>query len=97
MPYIKNEERGKYEVSIDEIVSSLGWSQVNGNDFDENRVKGELNYVIYSIIKRYIDREGLKYFRAQDLIGTLECCKQELYRRILAPYEDIKIEECGDV
>jgi hypothetical protein len=27
----------------------------------------------------------------------LECCKLELYRKIAAPYEDIKIQENGDV
>jgi hypothetical protein len=31
------------------------------------------------------------------LIGTLECAKQELYRRKIAAYEDKKIEENGEV
>jgi hypothetical protein len=31
------------------------------------------------------------------LVGVLECAKQELYRRILIPYEDAKIELNGDV
>jgi hypothetical protein len=31
------------------------------------------------------------------VIGALENCKMELYRRKIAPYEDIKIEENGDV
>ena len=30
-------------------------------------------------------------------MGVLECCKLEFYRRVAAPYEDIKIEENGDV
>ena len=32
-----------------------------------------------------------------ELIGALECAKQELYRRVVAPYEEDKIEENGDV
>ena len=31
------------------------------------------------------------------MIGALECCKQEYYRAVVGPYEDIKIEENGDV
>jgi hypothetical protein len=32
-----------------------------------------------------------------DVIGALECCKLELYRRMVAPYENTKIKENGDV
>jgi len=31
------------------------------------------------------------------MIGVLECVKQEFYRRKVAPYEDIKIIENGDI
>ena len=30
-------------------------------------------------------------------MGALECAKLELYRRVAAPYEDVKIMENGDV
>jgi len=30
-------------------------------------------------------------------MGVLECIKQEFYRRAVAPYEDKKKEENGDV
>ena len=32
-----------------------------------------------------------------NLVGVLECAKLELYRRLAAPYEDLKIEDNGDV
>lgn len=32
-----------------------------------------------------------------DLLGVFECVKLEFYRRIVAPYEDAKIAENGDV
>lgn len=58
---------------------------------------GELNYVFSKIIDTYLNEKGLKYQNINDVIGALECCKLELYRRIAAPYEDEKIKENGDV
>ena len=58
---------------------------------------GELNYILTVIAKEYIDRKGESYQTYNDIIGALECCKQELYRRKIAPYEDKKIKENGDV
>ena len=65
---------------------------------DDDAAKGELNYVIYSIIKRYLEKHGMRYARAQDFIGgVLTCCQLELYRRLLGPYEDSAIIKNSDV
>jgi hypothetical protein len=32
-----------------------------------------------------------------DVVGALDCTKDEMYRRLTSPYEDKKIEENGDV
>lgn len=63
---------------------------------------GELNFVLTNIILQYIkDAEGRDYSfgyqKLNDALGALEGCKLELYRRIVAPYEDKKIQENGDV
>lgn len=60
-------------------------------------VSGELNYEITMVIKNYIDRVGISYQTFNNAVGALECAKLELYRRMVAPYEDKKIEENGDV
>jgi hypothetical protein len=39
----------------------------------------------------------LRYFHLNKAIGVLECIKLEFYRRVAAPYEDLKIKEAGDV
>lgn len=57
---------------------------------------GELNYLFTDIIDNYLT-EKLSYQRINDCIGALEGAKLELYRRIAAPYEDVKIKENGDV
>lgn len=58
---------------------------------------GELNFLIYSLMKDYIKDNGLSYKVINEIVGSLECCKLELYRRMAAPYEDLKIKENGDV
>lgn len=61
------------------------------------RNPGELNYELTSIINGYLLQHGMKYQTINDIIGALEGCKLEFYRRIAAPYEDTKITENGDV
>lgn len=58
---------------------------------------GELNYFISTLVNWYINEKGKNYSTLNEVIGVLECAKLELYRRVIAPYEDIKIEDNGDV
>lgn len=58
---------------------------------------GELNYVFTKLALRYLTRHGMNYQHVNDVIGALEGAKLELYRRHVAPYEDQKIIENGDV
>ena len=57
---------------------------------------GELNYALTQVIRRYL-RRGAGYQRYNDCIGALEGAKLELYRRVVAPYEDRKRDENGEV
>ena len=58
---------------------------------------GELNYVFSSLLDDFIEKNRKKYNTLNSVIGVLECCKLELYRRIVSPYENEKIIENGDV
>lgn len=57
---------------------------------------GELNYLFTMLIKEYL-RNGVNYQKINDVIGALEGAKLEFYRRVVAPYEDEKIKQNGDV
>ena len=57
---------------------------------------GELNYAITRIVDTYLNG-ALSYDGINSIIGALECAKLELYRRVAAPYENVKIHENGDV
>jgi hypothetical protein len=63
---------------------------------DRPESAGELNYKLTKILLDYLGPD-FNYQRINDAVGALECCKMELYRRLVAPYEDVKIASNGDV
>jgi hypothetical protein len=58
---------------------------------------GELNYTITALLIEYIQLKGLNYQAINDIVGALEGAKLEFYRRVAAPYENVKVKENGDV
>jgi hypothetical protein len=61
------------------------------------RTPGELNFLITVLAKEYARRKGHSYQTFNDIMGALEGAKLEFYRRVVAPYEDTKITQNGDV
>ena len=59
-------------------------------------VGGDLNYIITTACLGFVGAAP-SYARFNEAIGALECAKLELYRRMVAPYEDRKANENGDV
>jgi hypothetical protein len=57
---------------------------------------GQLTYQLTKVITTYL-RSDYKYADLAEVIAALENCKLEFYRRVVAPYEDAKCEENGDV
>lgn len=90
MPYIPKVDRIQYELHIHAIVQLL----TDGGQTDFN--VGELNYVISKIIWELFDgKPSYKYGNA--LLGDLDAVSKEFYRRKLVPYEDLKIQDQGDL
>lgn len=82
----------KFNEGLDSIVDALYSNKDNHGVVS----RGELNYVISSIIWEIFDKNR-SYDTANDLIGALECVKDEFYRRRVAKLEDEKIKENGDL
>ncbi len=61
------------------------------------RTPGELNYLLTNAVIDYLDFHGTTYQTINDCLGALEAAKLEFYRRVVVPYEEIKIDENGDV
>ena len=84
MPYIKQTRRETINIELSTLLKL---------DLNE----GDLNYTISMLIHNYINKNGLNYANCNNMIGVLECAKLELYRKLISPYEDVKIKENGDL
>ncbi len=62
---------------------------------------GDLHYDIATLIDAFLYHQPGKgeprYTDFNNVMGVLACAQAEVYRRLVAPYEDTKIEENGDV
>jgi hypothetical protein len=58
------------------------------------KANGDLNYILFKYCKENIQPSYNNY---KNYIGELQETVAEIRRRLLAPYEDQKIQENGDV
>ena len=86
MPYIPTENRTRLYNLLENYFRYPG---------AEN--SGELNYILTIIINSYFKEHGSNYAAINDVVGALEGAKVEFQRRAVAPYEDKKIKENGDI
>lgn len=92
MPYIGHGRRSSIHNTTNHTIN-LG----------EIRTAGELNFAIQVLAQNYLEWMEVfmgappSYIAYNDILGVLEAAKLEFYRRRVAPYEDTKIAENGDV
>lgn len=82
MPYIKQERR-----------EALASGEVAASDL----TAGDLNYLLTATVLGYLSAKPKNYESINSVVGALEACKLEFYRRLAAPYEAIKAHENGDM
>lgn len=92
MPYINPEYREFLDPAIDHLANALRELEC---DYPESNVEGNINYAISKLMDSMYRNGG--YRAINDAIGVLECVKLEFYRRLAAPYEDVKAKQNGDV
>ena len=90
MPYIPQEMRKHFDEELNALAAKMRTA------VPVSARAGCMNYVITSLIHR-VYGGGLSYSDHNEVVGVLGCAKDEWYRRRTAPYEDVKIEENGDV
>lgn len=84
MPYIESGARAKFNDSLRVITSRV-------------RGPGELNYCMTKLAHGYREKNGRSFFTFCVIMGVFITAMLEFYRRRVAPYEDEKIKENGDV
>jgi len=89
MPYIKSEDRELFKDTLPYVITDI-------RKFPQEQRAGMLNYCITELLDSYRDGEW-NYQQLNDVVGMLESCKSEFERRLVAPYEDEKRNENGDV
>lgn len=87
MPYINPDQRPEVDKLIDPFISYLSSLPMEDQD-------GVINYAVTRIIKHIYPK---KYFHFNRALGVLTAITEELYRKIIGPYEEEKITENGDV
>ena len=81
MPYIKQGRR----------------RELDKGDAFECKTPGELNYIFTCVVDDYVRNVGLSYQAINDVLASLEGAKLEFYRRVVVPYENVKLATNGDV
>lgn len=90
MPYIKQEERDQIDPKLKEMLDHMGVL-----------TPGQFVYMMYQICQWQTSFGGtgdlpVGWGSASRVLADLEATKLEFYRRVVAPYEDQKIQENGD-
>ena len=84
MPYIKQDKRDVLDPHLARLAEAV-------------TTEGELNYCIYKLSCLLIGKMGESYDNYSMCGSAMEHARFEWYRRRVAPYEDRKITENGDI
>jgi hypothetical protein len=82
MPFIKKERRPAMDAIFDHMI-------MNGV-----RADGDLNYILYKFCKYRVEPSYNNY---KNFCGELRECVEQIERDFIAPYEERKRKENGDI
>ncbi len=91
MPYIAKTQRPEIDNEINTLIKAVHKSTIIPAD----KHLGVVNYIISRVIMGILQPSN--YGEMASAVGTLECVKLEMYRRLIGPYEDEAILKNGDI
>lgn len=91
MPYVRQVLRDRVDTDINSLLAAL--IEHDNTTFND----GLVNYSITKLLDLLIGVYGENYANFNRVMGILESVKQEYYRKRIAPYEDEKAKENGEV
>ena len=83
MPYIKKEERMKYDYQLDNLPNI--------------ETKGDLEYCVFKLMKKFMKTREFRYSTLHEVVYAVMHCADEYRRRYLDKREDEAISTNGDV
>jgi hypothetical protein len=87
MPYITPDKRPAVDAVLQPLIEHIKALPMEEQD-------GTINYAVTKLLNQVYPH---KYFHFNRALGVLSAITHEFYRRAVAPYEDTKIKENGDV
>jgi len=92
MPYVTQDSRKCIDSQLHDLIEEARLV------FEPDEMKGVANYLVTRLVLGLLKPEdGWRYSSLADVVGTLEAAKLEVYRRLVAPYEDGAIDKNGDL
>lgn len=108
MPYIKEVNRHQLDGCIQDMMRCLTGNVAPNKDNPYSNpykekltneeflsICGDINYAFSRIVTGVMG--DVSYPKIATITGVLENIKQEFYRRVGEPYEDLKIQQNGDI
>ncbi len=92
MPYITQNYREQLYTEIDALAKKI--KQIHEENPAQTR-DGLMNFTVTELLNEIYP--NARYHQFNEIIGFLECCKLEYYRKKIGPYEDLKEQENGPV
>lgn len=90
MPYVTERQKAQLKPLTDALVVFMGQNR--------EMKAGDLNYIITTVVNQWLAQKSkVGYEEMNAAMGALVGAQAEFYRRMVAPYEDQKMEENGDV
>ena len=86
MPYIKDEDRSKYNNLM-----------LNIHMLPEIQTKGDLEYLVFALMKKYMSTREERYSTLHDAVYAAQHCSDEFRRRYLDKREDSAKQQNGDI
>ncbi len=87
MPYIKEKHRAPIDQALIGVFKLIRTYKLNA---------GEINY-LFTKIMHALFKKTPEYTTINDITGAVVCAREEFGRKVVAPYEDKKIKENGDL
>jgi hypothetical protein len=96
MPYIKKETREQVDENIIALATNITRTAEEIDDLFRS-LPGIMNYSISQLIEYVYPVNDCGYKEFNEVIGFLESLKMEYYRKMVAPYEDVKERQNGPI
>jgi hypothetical protein len=86
MPYVKPEDRKKYDKVIEAI-----------KNLEKIDTKGDLEFIVFYLMRAYMVKREARYSTLHDVVYAVQHCADEFRRRFLDKREDEAKELNGDI